>query len=80
MSYIIWTVLGYFTSKQVAKRNPQVSINPVLYAIGSFLFGYLGTMSYLGYKVSHSKDNPRGEVMAILGLVIAVIINIMVLI
>ena len=75
MVSIIWAIAGYFTSKKIAKLNPQLEINPWLYGVGSLLFSYLGTMSYLGYKVCDSKDNKNGKIFAIIGIVVTVLIN-----
>ena len=79
MMYILWAIAGYFTAKKVAEKNPQMEISPAAYCIGTVLFSYLGTMSWLGYRVCDNKGNKKGKALAIAGLVLTVLINIAVL-
>lgn len=73
---IVWAVACYFIAKEVAKNNPGVPINPVAYGIGSFFFGFLGTMGYLVCKISKVRNNSKGNIIGILMIALAVVINI----
>ena len=76
MWYVFWSVVSYYIAREVAKQNEDLKIKPLAYLIGTVFFSFLGTMSFLGYKVSAHKGNSVGKIISILGIVLAVIINI----
>ena len=47
---VIWGIVGYLVANTVKKNEPELDINPVLYGVGSFAFGILWCMLFLGFK------------------------------
>lgn len=51
----IWSVVAYFGVKKVNEKFPNLDVNPMYYAIGSFLIGILWCGLFLAYKVHEHK-------------------------
>lgn len=76
VSVIIWVVATYFIAKTVGERYPELEINPIYYALGTFLVGYVIVGSFLWYKVANYKNNTAGKIISIVLGVFAVVVNI----
>lgn len=50
--YPLFAYAAYRISDKARIKNPDINIEPVLYAIGSVVFGFLWVMLFLAIKVS----------------------------
>ena len=54
MEYVIfvaiWAAVNYFVAYYVVKNNVGFNANPILYAVGSLLFGGIYPLIFLGCK------------------------------
>ena len=59
MSVLVWSaifaVVSYVFVSHCQEKYPNLDINPMNYAVGSFCFGALWCMLYLAYKIHEHK-------------------------
>jgi hypothetical protein len=51
IALVIWAVINYFAASLVKNRNPKIDVHPWYYAIGSFIFGGIFPLIFLGGKL-----------------------------
>ena len=73
---LIWAVVAYFIAKRAKEKHEGININPWMYALGSFLFGFLITMPVLNFKIYAYRQDKTGVIVNIVLGIIGVILTI----
>lgn len=50
--YAVGAYVAYFIADKVKTSKPSINVEPVLYAAGSVLFGFLWVMLFLAIKLA----------------------------
>lgn len=76
ISLLIWAVAAYFITKHFKEEHEGLNVNPWMYALGSFLFSFIISMSVLGFKVCDHTQNKNGKIISIVIGIIGVVLMI----
>ena len=59
LALVFWSCASYFIAKKVKEKHPSFNIEPMMYATGSLLIGFVWVMLFLGVKFIawNSKQN-----------------------
>lgn len=80
ISSVIWSIGAYFTSKKIKNQYKDLEINPISYGVGTLFFGFLLTMSFLGWKVSKHTNNKTSKLISLAVFILTIIFNLFILI
>lgn len=79
ISLIIWSVVSYFIVKQFNEKYEGLNANPWLYALGTIIFSFALTMSWLAYNICSLTNNVKGKNLSVVMFIISLIFNLYVL-
>ena len=74
ISLLLWSVAAYFITKRFKEAYEGLNVNPWMYALGSFIFSFIITMSVLGFKVCDHTQNKNGKIISIITGIIGVVL------
>lgn len=72
---LLWSVATYFVVNNYKEKYKELELKPWLYAVGSFMFSFLLTMSWLAYRICNLTKNTTGKTISIIVFISTVIFN-----